>query len=160
MTDNVQVVLVVSGLVAAAISGGAFFAFSNFVMRALSKLPAPDAVSAMQSINREAPNPLFVIAIVGAGLVGLPVAIAEVDNLDEASALFLVAGVGLSLAAFAITMGINVPKNNALDRLDTGSSSAVAYWPHYLTSWTRANTMRTVASLASTASYALWLEGR
>ena len=160
MSDDLQLVLVVAGLVGAAISGGAFFAFSNFVMRALSKLPAPDAVSAMQSINRAAPNPLFVMAIVGAGLVGLPVAIAEVGNLGEAGARFLITGVGLSLLALAITMGLNVPKNNALDRLDPDSPSAVAYWPRYITSWTRANTLRAVASLASTASYALWLEGR
>lgn len=160
MNNDLELALVIVGLVAAAISGGAFFAFSNFVMPALSKLPAPDAVSAMQAINRAAPNPLFVAAIVGAGVVGIPVVISEFGNLGEANAGYVLAGVVLSLTAFAITMALNVPKNTTLDRLDPDGSTTAAYWIDYLASWTRANTVRTLSSLASTASYALWLRGR
>jgi uncharacterized membrane protein len=47
MLDTLTLLSVLgSGLVA-----GAFFAFSTFVMKALAALPAPQGVSAMQSIN-------------------------------------------------------------------------------------------------------------
>jgi uncharacterized membrane protein len=158
VSNGIETTLVVVGLVAAAVNGGAFFAFSNFVMPALSKLPSSDGVSAMQAINVAAPNPLFVATIVGAGVVGIPVVAAEFGAISEGPMRFLVGGVALSLVSLAVTLGLNVPKNNALDSLDANTTPAADYWNRYLTSWTRANTIRTITSLASAASYALWLK--
>ncbi len=157
MIDNWQLVLTVIAAVAAAISAGAFFAFSNFVMRGLSTLPTAQGISAMQAINKYAPNPTFVVAIVGAGLFGVPVAVAEWDNLDTSEARFLLAAVLLSVASFVITMTLNVPRNTALDRHDPNTRAAEDYWQNYLTTWTRANTARCLTSSASVAAYALWL---
>ena len=98
-------------------------------------------------------------SIVGAGLVGLPVVVANFDRLDENSARFLLAGAVLSLASVAITMAFNVPKNNALDRLKPDTAATEADWARYLTTWTRANSMRALTSLASVACYALSLLG-
>lgn len=155
--DDWQLVLTLVALVAAAISGGAFFAFSNFVMPALDDLQPARGVAAMQSINRAAPSPSFVAAIVGAGLVGLPAAYAELDHLDGSRARFLVLGALLSLASFGITVAINVPKNDALDRLDVEGATTTARWADYMTTWTRANSVRSLVSLASVVFYALSL---
>ena len=42
-----------------------FFAFSSFVMPALRKLPSADGISAMQSINKQAPTPVFMTLLFG-----------------------------------------------------------------------------------------------
>ena len=157
MISDWSTFLIVGGLIAAAINGGAFFALSNFVMPALAAEPTGNAVSAMQSINIKAPNPIFVVSIVGAGLIGVPVVVAEADRFRDASTQFLGAGVALSLMSFAITMVFNVPRNNALDRLNPAAERTAIEWADYVTSWTRANTLRMATSLTSVACYALYI---
>ncbi|MEM7092060.1 MAG: anthrone oxygenase family protein [Actinomycetota bacterium] len=157
MSAGWEVALVVIGLTGAAVNGGAFFAFSNFVMPALARLQPGDGAAAMQAINVAAPTPTFVSAIVSAGLVGVPVVVANLDRLDETAVRYVVAGVVLSLGSFLITAASNVPRNNALDGVDARSPAGQSYWARYLTSWTRLNTLRTVTSLASVATYALAL---
>lgn len=152
-----QVALVVAGLLGAAVSGGAFFAFSNFVMPALAGLRPSDGASAMQAINVAAPTPTFVAAIAGAGLVGLPVVVANLDRVGDTDIRYVAAGAVLSLASFVITVAGNVPRNNALDAVDAASADGQTYWAHYLSSWTRLNTARTLTSLASVATYAMAL---
>lgn len=50
-------VLALVAAVGSALIGGAFFAFSSFVMGALGKLPPAQGVAAMQSINVVVINP-------------------------------------------------------------------------------------------------------
>lgn len=52
-----------------ALLAGVFFAFSNFVMQALARLPPAHGIAAMQSINVTVLNRWFLLAFVGtAGL--------------------------------------------------------------------------------------------
>ena len=44
--------LTVIAAVGAGVSGGVFFAFSSFIMKALGRLPAAEGISAMNAINR------------------------------------------------------------------------------------------------------------
>jgi uncharacterized membrane protein len=44
---------------------GIFFAFSAFVMKALSRLPASEGMAAMQAINVAILNPLFFVVFFG-----------------------------------------------------------------------------------------------
>jgi uncharacterized membrane protein len=48
-------------------------------------------------------------------------------------------------------MAFNVPRNNVLARLAPAGAEAAETWRRYLVEWTAWNTVRTVASLASTA---------
>jgi uncharacterized membrane protein len=150
--------VVVAGAIAAAVNAGTFFAFSNFVMPALRDLPPADGASAMQSINRFAPNPLFVLTMVGAVLIGVPVMIwgsgSEVDLRRLGVAM------ALSILSILVTAVFNVPRNDALATLDAGSPSTEADWVRYVVEWTRWNTVRTVMSAASVGAYALSLRGR
>jgi len=157
MSSSWEVALVVTGLLGAAVSGGAFFAFSNFVMPALAKLQPNAGAAAMQAINEAAPTPTFVAAIASAGLAGVPVVVANLDRLDEAAMRWVAIGAALSLGSFLVTVAGNVPRNNALDAVDADSPAGQSYWGRYLTSWTRLNTLRTLTSLASVATYALAL---
>lgn len=157
MITDWQVVAVAAGVVAAAINAGAFFTFSNFVMPALGTLPRREGAAAMQAINTAAPNPTFVATIVGAGLVTVPVIVTELGHLDESAIALVTVGAAMSLASLAITVAANVPRNDALDRVDPASPAGQDYWAEYLVGWTRWNTLRTITSTASALLYALSL---
>lgn len=54
---------------------GVFFAFSAFVMNALASLAPAQGIAAMQSINRSAIRPMFMIALFGTAVTCAAVAI-------------------------------------------------------------------------------------
>jgi len=157
MTIELYETLTVAGIAAAGINAGAFFAFSNFVMPALGKLPASDGAAAMQAINRAAPNPGFMATLFGAVLITAPLAADAIGRLDEADARYLVAGFVLSAATALITAAFHVPRNNALDRVDAAAPSGTATWRRYLVEWTRGNHVRSLTSAASAVALALSL---
>jgi uncharacterized membrane protein len=131
---------------------GVFFAFSSFVMPALGRLPAPQAVAAMQSINVLAVTPAFMAAFLGAAGLGLAAVAVALASRGEAFAPWLLASGPLYLAGtFGVTMVCNVPLNDALARVDPASEEAAALWRRYLVSWTRWNHLRTAAALAASA---------
>ena len=82
MSDPVTVVTVATAVVCALV-GGAFFAFSNWVMDALARRPNREGIAAMQVINVTVINPTFMAALFGVVLpcVGLAVwAVASLGN--------------------------------------------------------------------------------
>lgn len=129
-------------LIAAAASGlmaGLFFAFSTAVMPGLADLPAEDARAAMRRINVRIQNPLFLLVFLGnVVLCGIEVFQGRV-----------VGGLLYIVGSFLLTMFVNVPMNNRLERTDD------AYWPAYLRTWTLWNHVRGVACLASTVTLLL-----
>jgi uncharacterized membrane protein len=66
---------VVSTLLGSAIIAGVFFAFSNFVMPALGRLPAVEGIVSMQAINVVVINPLFMAVFAGTAVLSLLVAL-------------------------------------------------------------------------------------
>jgi uncharacterized membrane protein len=137
-----------SGLVA-----GVFFAFSNFIMRALGRIPAPEGIRAMQTINVTVINPLFMAVLFGTGFLCLAVLVAALADWDDAYSPFLVgAGVAYVVGTVVVTMAFNVPRNNEVARQDPNSAAAEEVWSRYLREWTAWNTVRTVASAATTVS--------
>lgn len=153
-----QVPALVVAAVAAGVNAGAFFAFSNFVMRALEDLPRADGASAMRAINRFAPSFLFVTSIIGAGAAGIVVLATEWGDRSNGTTQWLAVAATLSVISFLVTMAFNVPRNNAL--ADAAPAELGEVWTGYLITWTRWNTVRTLTSAASVASYALALRGR
>ena len=65
MIAAITIPLILLTALGSALMAGTFFAFSNFVMPALGKLPAEQGLAAMQSINRVVLNPLFLSVFVG-----------------------------------------------------------------------------------------------
>jgi uncharacterized membrane protein len=139
-------------IVGAGAIGGVFFAFSSFIMRALTELPAAQGVLAMQRINVVVLNPIFLGVFVGTAILGLGVAgISLVRWGAPGSGWLLAAAVLYVLGCFGVTMRCNVPRNNRLAHLEAKSADAAAYWPDYVREWTRWNHVRTCASLAAAA---------
>jgi uncharacterized membrane protein len=137
--------------VGSGVMGGVLFAFSSFVMPALRRLPAREAVLAMQSINERAPQGLA-IPLIGTALGSIALGVHAVATRDDGWELRLV-GAGLYLVAFGITIAYHVPRNNALDAVDADGAGATAAWAGYVDGWVRWNHARTAASVAAAAAY-------
>jgi uncharacterized membrane protein len=138
--------------IGAGLVGGVFFAFSGFVMKALSGLPVPTGVAAMQRINVVVINPMFMGAFLGTGVLSLIcVGASFAPWAGTPSALLLAAASLYLVGSLGVTLACNVPRNERLARLDHASAEAAAYWPQYLREWLRWNHVRTLASIAAAA---------
>ncbi len=143
-----------SGLVA-----GVFFGFSSFVMRALGKLPAPQGIAAMQSINIVVINPVFLGVFAGTAVLCALLGGASLWLWRAPGAIYVVAGCVLYVVGtFMVTMVCNVPLNDQLAAVDPSSAEGARVWAVYLPRWTMWNTVRTIAGLAAAAALtvALW----
>lgn len=158
MSERVFSALTIISALGAGLVGGVFFAFSNFVMAGLARIPAPGGIAAMNSINITVINPLFMTALFGTGLLCLVVAAYALFNWNIHGALLLLAGAILYLVGnVVVTMMFNVPLNNALAAVDPSGSEGAALWTRYLSEWATWNTVRTVTALTASAAFILAL---
>jgi uncharacterized membrane protein len=139
--------------------GGVFFAFSTFVMRALTALPPPQGIAAMKSINVAVLNPMFLGVFIGTAVGCIILAVASLLTWHRPGAACVLVGSALYLlGTFLVTAVFNVPRNDALASLDPTSADSAQLWAEYVASWTAWNHVRTVAALAASAVFmtALW----
>jgi uncharacterized membrane protein len=151
MSTLLQAVTLTSAL-GCGLMAGVFFAFSSFVMNGLAALPPAQGVVAMQSINRTAITPPFMIALFGTGAACLGLAVWAAASWGERWAAWVLAGGALYLAgAIAVTAAANVPRNNALAALDPAAAGAAARWAGFVRGWTAWNHLRGAAALGAAA---------
>ena len=145
ITPTVAVAAVGSALIA-----GVFFAFSTFVMTALFRLPAPQGVAAMQSINKVILRSLFLPVFFGTAACCVVLVLAwffRWGGVDEIAVPF---GCALYLVGtFLVTMVFNVPLNNELASVESTGAPAAETWARYVRRWTLWNHVRTGAALAA-----------
>jgi uncharacterized membrane protein len=104
-------------------------------------------------------NPLFMTALFGTGLLSLVLIGWGFADLDEPYAGWLIAaGAIYFIGEVVVTMVYNVPRNNALARVDPQSEEGERVWRTYLVEWTRGNHVRTVAALAACGLLAVALQ--
>jgi uncharacterized membrane protein len=128
--------------------GGVFFAFSAFIMRAFSRLPAGQGAAAMNAIDSTILKSLFMPIFSGTALVSLALGAVSLFRLGQNGAILVVAACALYFTGmFVVTMVCNVPLNNALAAANPASAADV--WARYLKNWTFWNHVRTVASLVA-----------
>jgi uncharacterized membrane protein len=158
MIDGPYFVLIVTGVVGTGLVAGVFCAFSTFVMRGLAALPPAQGVAAMKSINVAALTPAFMLVFLGSAVLCAVIAVVTFVLWPDEGTVELLLGSGLYLfGSFGVTITANVPRNEALLKLDAGTSEAAAYWPAYVREWTAWNHVRTVASAAASVAYVLAL---
>ena len=98
------------------------------------------------------------VALFGTALACLALAITALVRLQEPGAVFLLVGGLLYLVGdIGVTMGFNVPRNNALAAVDAASAEGAILWPRYVSGWTAWNTVRAVASIAAAAALTIAL---
>jgi uncharacterized protein (TIGR02246 family) len=157
MNDPVLVLTLVAALGCGLVSG-IFFAFSTFIMKALARLPAAEAIAAMQSINVAVLNRWFFAAFFGTAACCLVLAISCFFRWHKPGAIYLLLGSLLYLVGtIFVTIIFNVLLNNSLAAVDPASADAGQVWATYVKSWTAWNHVRTVAALAAAASFTIAL---
>ncbi|MFI5935204.1 DUF1772 domain-containing protein [Actinoplanes sp. NPDC051494] len=146
-----------SALLAATITtglmAGLFYAYSISVMPALRGAADAVFVEVMQRINRAIVNGWFLLCFLGALLIGLAATILIAAGGDRRVLVPAVAGLFLYAVQVAITAGVSVPLNNALDA--AGQPDPVAVRTAFEGRWVRWNTARTWLCAASFTSWTI-----
>lgn len=150
--DDLAFLLAFLAVVACGLMGGLFFAFSNFVMRALERISPDVGIAAMQAINRTVLNRIFLATFLGTAAACALLTLYAFIHWEVPGTFFLLIGSLLYLVGnFGVTMVCNVPRNNALAKLDAGNPESVAPWRTYVEQWTRWNHVRAGTALAASA---------
>ena len=140
-----------SGLIA-----GVFFIFSVAIMPALERVPG--GMAAMQSINVVIINPIFLGVFLGTALLCGVLGVTSVLQWRSAGSAWPLAGsLHYLVGSIGVTMVFNVPMNNALAAADPARPEGQKVWADYLRNWTFWNHVRTIASLAASACFAVGL---
>ncbi|WP_048648641.1 DUF1772 domain-containing protein [Nitratireductor soli] len=146
MSDRLLLVLTLLATLSAGLMAGFFFTFSNTVM---------------QAINVTVLNPFFFAAFFGTALLGIVLGVLALLNLSAPGSVYLLAGgILYVVGTFLVTVVFNVPMNEALAKVDPASIQGADLWRDYLSRWVMWNHVRTLASLAALASFALALVQR
>jgi uncharacterized membrane protein len=154
MGERLMSVLVFLSALGSGLVGGIFFAFSTFVMGALARLPAPQGIAAMQSINIVVINPVFMAAFMGTAVLCVIVAVGALFGWSGPHPTLVLAGAVLYLVGnIVVTMTGNVPLNNALSAVDPASAEGAAVWARYVLNWNLWNHVRTATGLAAAACF-------
>lgn len=155
-----QLIFVVT-LLAALGSGllaGNFFAFSAFLMKALSRLSAERGIVAMQAITTAIKSPVFLVVFFGTAALCAVLSGSALLHWSKPVAQYLLAGsLFYLMGAFPVTMMRNVPLNNALMAVTPDAKDARDFWKRYRASWSMWNHIRTVSALLACASFILAL---
>lgn len=137
---------------------GIFFAFSAFVMKALSRLPPGEGIAAMQSINVAVLNSWFMTAFFGTAAACVLALISSLLRWPEPGAVYLLVGSVLYLVGtLLVTIVFNVPRNESLASAAPADPDGASLWAGYVVSWTAWNHVRTIAALAAAASFSVAL---
>ncbi len=155
--DGYPRALTILAALGAALVAGVLFAFSTFVMAGLRDLPDDQGLAAMQAINRTAPTPLFMMALLGTAVLCVGLGISALSRLDEPASVYQLVGSVTYLAGIVLTVVYHVPHNNALALVKPSSAGAGHSWRTYASSWTLWNHLRTVTSLAAAVAFVLAL---
>ena len=145
-------------VLAYALVGGVFLAFSDFLMRSLALTTGTGGAEAMQAINREVFRWVFMTLFLGmAAISAILVGYAATRLAAPGNLLILLAGLVYLLGSFGVTVVFNVPMNTALADMDPSQAATQDYWVGtYLPRWTFWNSVRT---LDCTLAAALLLAG-
>ena len=148
MTANEQLTtvaaMVLTGLVA-----GTYFAYASSVMLALGRADDRTFIAVMQKINVVIQNPVFFAAFFGAPVfAGITVGL---QMSDGGASGVRVAALVLNVVALLITVGANVPLNNALaaagEAAEIGDPGGVRR--RFERAWNAWNVTRTVVLVAA-----------
>ena len=143
------------GIVTTGLMSGLLYGWSVSVIPGTRRVAATNYVDTMQHINRAIINPAFVIPFMGIPLVLGGAAIMQFRAGDHRRG-WLLAGATATyvVGVLGVTVGGNVPLNDALDAFDLRGSTSDAIEQRrgsYETPWNRWHYLRTMASVGSFA---------
>ncbi|WNV88609.1 anthrone oxygenase family protein [Umezawaea sp. Da 62-37] len=156
--DTLRGTSLIGATLTTGLMAGLFFAYTCSVMPALRGVDDRAFVDAMQRINVAIVNGWFLLAFLGAAVLGV---LAAFLRFGHAGFGWVLAGAILHLAAIAVTAAVNIPLNNALDA--AGDPAAItdlaAVRTRFETTWVPWNLVRTLTSTAGFACLVVALRG-
>jgi uncharacterized membrane protein len=151
MTKTWEVVTLI-GAVGCASMGGVFYAFSGFVMKGLTRLPDPQGLEAMKSMNVTAVRPPLMLGLFGTAAVCVALIVRAVTTWGQGpAALLLIGGLVYLVGTIVLTIAYNVPLNDHLAMISSTAPDAASQWRDYARNWTLANHVRAASSVAAGA---------
>jgi uncharacterized membrane protein len=152
MFEKLFCIIIIAAVLGSGLVAGVFYAFSTFVMKALGRIPANEGIAAMQSINITVINPLFLSVFLGTGVLCIALVVMSFIRWQGPADIFVIAAAAFYIfGCLAVTMTLNVPLNDELAAVNAGDPKSVEIWTRYLSDWTFWNSVRTAASLVSSA---------
>ena len=158
----IHVGVVVSALLCSLVAGF-LFAFAVVIMPGIKSLDDGAFVRAFQVIDGviQKGQPLFILVWVGSALSLLATAVLGIWSLNGANRALLIAAAVVYLGCVQLpTAAINIPLNNAVQRLDVGSMDAAARTrarADFEARWNRWNMFRTACAAVATTMLLLVL---
>lgn len=126
-----------------AVTAGALFVFSSFIMTGLRQLDDSAATTAMRSINRAAGRSALLVPLLGGAVAALAVALwALLGEQRPGATGWLLAGGVSGVATMLITAAYHIPRNDALERGEIT-------WARYVEQWVPVNHLRVATSVAA-----------
>lgn len=138
---------------ATSLAAGLFYAYSCSVNPGLGRLGDAEYMRAMQSISRVILNPVFFASFLGTILL-LPLAtwFSYQGQANPRFWYFLAAAVVYIVLVFGVTIGGNVPLNDALDKFNIDGATAEEITRQrslFEKKWNMFHAIRTVSNVAS-----------
>lgn len=104
----------------------------------------------MQNINTTILQSSFMVVFTGTTVVSVVLGIASFIKLSQISALYVIAGsLLIFVGVFLVTTLVNVPLNDTLAAVTSGSTEGAQAWKEYLDRWMPWNHVRTIASIGA-----------
>ncbi|MFW2332906.1 DUF1772 domain-containing protein [Ilumatobacter sp.] len=152
---DLKTALLAGGIVTTGLMSGLLYGWSVSVIPGTRRVSAGNYVDTMQHINRAIVNPAFIIPFMGIPLVLGGAAIMQFRSGDHRRG-WLLAGATATyvVGVLGVTIGRNVPLNDALDAFDLRGSADDAIERRrssYEAPWNRWHYLRTIASVGSFA---------
>ncbi|MEM7273412.1 MAG: anthrone oxygenase family protein [Actinomycetota bacterium] len=159
---NLQNALLGTSIVATGLMSGLWYGWTVSVIPGTRRVADASYVDTMQHINRAIINPAFVIPFLGIPILVGAAAVVQFRSGDARRGWLLAGAAGAYLlGVLGVTIGGNVPLNDALDSFNLAGSDdrALSARRHtYETPWNRWHYLRTTANagaFALTAAAAL-----
>lgn len=140
----ILMLILMTGLMA-----GIYFAFSVFVMQALTKLPNLQGARAMNSINDVIVKTLFLPLFFSSTLAHLVLIGWAIWFENGIHSLWFWGGFIYVTGMFGVTVFGNVPLNNRLKSSADNAELLVATWQTYTKNWSSLNHIRTATCAIS-----------
>ena len=104
----------------------------------------------MQSINKVAVTPAFMLAFLGSAVVCVGLAVWAIASGAGGPAAWVLAGsVVFLLGVIVVTFAANIPLNDTLDAVDPHAADAAARWSDYYASWMPWNHVRAAGGITA-----------
>ncbi|MFD4433834.1 DUF1772 domain-containing protein [Nocardia sp. NPDC058497] len=147
----VRMAAMVMAVLSTGLIAGVFYAYAISVMPALARTGDRTLIDVMQKVNVVIINPWFMLGFLGTvGFTALA-AVLSLGSEHRTTLIWLGIAVALNVIAFAVTVALNVPLNDALDA--AGDPAAIidtaAVRADYEAAWVRWNILRAVLHTAA-----------